>query len=124
MFYSPITLSVTIPAGLAVSSSVTVHGLQLLELLSPPGWTAASLSFQGSIDGASWFNIHAANGDEIVINCAANRLYRLNSLDGAGALGGLLPFGLRLFRVRSGTAAAPVNQGANRTFVITARQTT
>lgn len=121
MFFAPITLQAVIPNGQALSGAIRVGGLQLLEILGPAAWTAANLTFQGSLNGSDWFNVHGDTGTETAVTFGATRWHRLSQL-AAATPGGLLPFGFPLLRLRSGTSATPVNQAGNRTLVITARQ--
>lgn len=117
-FYPPTVLEATITAGSADSAPVNVHGLQLLDILSPTAWDAANLSFFGSFDGSNFFILNASSGTPIQIaTLTASRIYRL---DAAGL--GVLPMGITRLRLRSGAPGSPVNQTANRLIRIAARQ--
>jgi hypothetical protein len=76
----------------------------------PAAWTAADLSFQGSIDNVTY--------QEIIDPAGAN----LSVVGPAGgeAVGNLdlRVEGFSYIKVRSGTAAAPVNQAADRAIQI------
>ncbi len=100
-------LTVTIANGASLSDAAApgngkVVGIQL------PTFTSASLTFQGSFDGVTFANLRNADGTtETSVGATV------------GDLTILAPAALEacaFIKVRSGTAAAPVNQGAARTI--------
>lgn len=96
----------TIVAGTSLSPSIPVSRANVIALIMPSAWTAASVTFQGSIDGDNFFDIFDQAGNEITVPVAANRY-----VGGLDALG----FGcFNYFKIRSGTASVPVNQVENR----------
>jgi hypothetical protein len=101
--------SVTILSGASVSSSVYVGGHIITGLLMPAAWSAAGLTFQASRDGVDWLDVYDEDGEVIVASAGASRLIILTKR-------WLEP--VAFIQLRSGTAAAPVNQGAERTIVI------
>lgn len=90
--------------GFDVGAGAVVTGI-----LMPASWTAASLSFQASIDSANWFDVYDRFGVEIVIPAAASRVITVEPT---------LFIGFRYIKVRSGTTGTPVNQGADRTITL------
>ncbi len=94
----------TIDAAAALSGAVNFGGLRLFGIVMPAAWTAAALTFQVSFDeGASWSNLYDANGSEVNVTVAASRAITLDPVVFAA---------VPMLKVRSGTAAAPVNQTA------------
>lgn len=98
--------------GEALSGAIALGALQPAAILLPGTWTAASLSFQGSLDdGTTWGEI---------INSAGALGYTV----AAGQLLVLSPdafWGINHIKIRSGTSGSPVNQGAARTLIVRAR---
>lgn len=102
------TEAATIANGASLAAAVNLRGRVLCGVYMPAGWTAAGLSFQGSPDGATYYDIHDASGE--VTSPASVSIYA--SVDP-------LPFyGVNFIRVRSGTSAAAVNQGAERVLTL------
>lgn len=106
----PSSVVAAITNGQSLSAAVEVQG-KLVGLIVPAAWTAAGLSFQGSIDGTNFFDIYD-DGVERQIASANVAINRLLSLD----LNDWLP--VQWIKVRSGTAAVPVAQGALRNIVL------
>jgi hypothetical protein len=74
----------------------------------PAAWTAAALTFQVSTDGVTYRNMYDFYGNEVTVSAAialASRALTIVIVDWLN---------VRFIKVRSGTAAAPVNQGADR----------
>jgi len=103
--------NVTIASGTALTDAINApNGVACIVM--PAAWTAANLTFQVSTDGAAFADLYDATGTEYTVTAAAGRAILLPLAD-------LL--GIRFFRIRSGTAATPVNQAAARSlFVLTA----
>jgi hypothetical protein len=101
----------TIANGAALSDAVHLHGLALFALQMPASWTAADLTFQGSVDGTTYADVYDEAGDEVTVPAAAARFILL---DPAKFLG------LQRLKIRSGTTGVPVNQGAARTIQVIA----
>lgn len=99
----------TIASGASLSGAVNLSGHVLVGVYMPASWTAAGLTFQGSNDGVTWANIYASDGAEVSATAAAGQYI---SLDSNTFLG------VKYLKVRSGTSAAAVNQGAARTLVL------
>ena len=88
---------------------IDVAGLMLVGVELPATWTAADITLQASSDGTTFKNVFNADGTEFKITAPP-----------AGSmipLAGILDtMGMRFIKVRSGTAAVPVNQLAARTI--------
>ena len=78
-------------------------------ILMPAAWTAASLSFQVSIDSANFYDLYDTFGSEVVVATAASRVITVPAT---------LMLGFRYIKVRSGTTGTPVYQGADRTITL------
>lgn len=103
----------TIANGAALSDSQPLAGGALIGIYIPAAWTAANLTFQASEDGATWSDVHSPDGTEYVVTVnAAGQYYPLPVADLLGP---------SFLRVRSGTAAAAVNQGGSRSLVLKVR---
>lgn len=96
---------VTIANGASVSGSVELGGDSIVGVAMPAAWTAAQLGVEASVDGTNFSPCYDAAGDELLIAAAASRYI---------VLAPEMTKGLRYVRLRSGTVAAPVNQGAAR----------
>lgn len=84
-------------------------GAYVTGILMPAAWTAASLTFQVSIDSANFFDLYDNYGAELVIPAAASRVITVPAT---------LFLGFRYIKVRSGPTASPINQGADRTITL------
>jgi len=82
-------------------------------MVMPSAWTAADITFQGSIDGSTFGNLHDDSGVEVVVKAAASRVIVLSAA---------YFWGLRWIRVRSGTSSVPVAQAAQRSITILCRE--
>jgi hypothetical protein len=96
-----------IAASEALSAGVNLGGLRLFGL-ELPVMTSAALTFQVSTDGTTWRNLYDATQTEVTITASAGE--RVVVLDPAlfAAVGRV--------KIRSGTAATPANQAAERTI--------
>ena len=111
-------VAVTIESGQSLSSVARLRSENLTQLctptaiLMPSAWTTAGLTFQVSVDGTTFFNLYDDSGAEVSVSTAANRAVYIPAA---------YFWGMRFLKVRSGTAAAPVNQGAARTLQVVCR---
>ena len=106
---------VTIPANTTLSTaSPDIKNEQLVGVILPAGWDAAALTFQASINGATWGNVFTASGE-------------LSFPTADVAAGNVLAFdthvtpAIRFVQVRSGVTATPVNQTADRVITLLTR---
>jgi hypothetical protein len=95
----------TIANGASLGSGVNLNDQHLVGIVMPAAWTAAALTFSGSLDNSTWFDIYDNNGVELTVQAAASRFIAIPA--------GLLP-PLPYLRVRSGTSGTPVNQAGAR----------
>jgi hypothetical protein len=100
-------IPVTIPNGQSLSNGALVGDYRISGLQFPATWAAGGISWQASLDdGATWVEVSDSTGAPIA--------YPVAGTAGAYMLLDSTKFvGLTLVKIRSGTLAAPVNQGAN-----------
>jgi hypothetical protein len=120
----PIALKGSITAGsVAIANGASLSGTidlsagerQLTGIQMPAAWTAASLTFAVSHDGVTFVPLYW-DGAEYAIAAAGGAAASLGvSLEPSAFAG--WPF----VRIRSGTAAAAVNQAAERTLAVLTR---
>lgn len=92
-----------IASGQSLSGQVNLGGYTLVGIVVPAAWIAAGISFQASADdGATWAELVDSTDTAISVS----------SITGAAfvAIDPTKWRGVRSIKVRSGTAAAPVNQ--------------
>ena len=116
-------IQVTIATGTSLSPAVNLEsgsglfpgasGWRLCSIIIPAVWTAANLTFQGSADGATYFDVYDRTGVEYTAVVAANRLVILPPLDLIS-----LPY----IKIRSGTGSIPVAQAADRVLNLLLKQ--
>lgn len=75
----------------------------------PAAWTAADITYQGSADGSTWYDLHTDPAGEVVSTVTAGKLVSVYAEDFETC---------QWLRLRSGTSAAAVAQGAARTLVL------
>lgn len=110
MTLNPITgisedVDATIASGASLSDGINLSGHVLTGIYMPAAWTAAAITFQASDDNSTWYNVYF-EGAEVSITVAASQYIVLDPQK---------YLGIRHLKVRSGTSAAGVNQGADRT---------
>jgi hypothetical protein len=102
------TTTVVIAISASLSGAVDLGGRKLVGIIMPDAWTAADLTFQGSVDGTNFFNVYDGS-TERKIAVAANYYSALSIGDWVG---------FRWIKIGSGTSALPVNQAAARTLTL------
>lgn len=107
---SLISETATIANGASLSGEVNLEHGDLFALIMPAAWTAAVLTFSGSYDGTTFYNLYDETGTEISFTVDASR-YVLISAPAKF-------MGLKRLKVRSGTAGAAVNQAAERAITL------
>lgn len=101
------TKLVSIPNGGSLSAAVNVpQGLTLVGIQMSAAWTAAAITFQGSVDGSVFQDMFNAAGTEVSVTTAAGRFVALDP--------GVYQSFVKQIKVRSGTSGAAVNQAAQR----------
>lgn len=103
------TMNVTIKSGESLSDGVNFYGERLTGLVMPAAWTTAGITFQGSIDGVTWCDLHNPDGEIVLASPAASKMYALT-------ISNYMP--CKFIRLRSGLASAAVNQLADRTITL------
>jgi hypothetical protein len=99
-----------IPTGGTGLSAAIDLGTEILQgYIMPATWVAAGLTFQTSPDGVAYNNIYDATGTEVAHVVDISRFVRVNPADWVG---------VRFIKLRSGTAAVPVNQTASRDIIL------
>lgn len=102
-------LDAVIAAGQSLSTIEEPDYALPVGLFVPAGWTTAPITFRASHNGSTFFDLYDEFGAEVSIASAvAGRYYDLPA-----SLKGPL-----FLRVRSGTAASPVNQASGVTLQI------
>lgn len=103
-----VSKSGTITSGDAtgLSSVIQTNGVCVVGIEMPASWTSASMTFQGSVDGSTYQNIYDQYGNELVITVAGARDIYFDAF--------IYLTACNYVKVRSGTSAAPVAQGADR----------
>jgi len=102
----------TIANGASLSDAINLRGEVLVGIEMPAAWTAANLTFQASMDNATYLNVYSAAGAELVVTAAASQFIWVDPSNFAGC---------RWIKVRSGTSGTPVNQGAERLVGLVSR---
>jgi hypothetical protein len=106
-------ISVTISNGTSLSPEVPIGAKSLVGIAMPAvGWDAAALTFQVSIDDATFLNLQSGSA-EVSLTAAAGQFIQVDNETWRGITG---------LKVRSGTAGAPVNQTADRVLTLVVRQ--
>jgi len=109
--------TVTIANGESLSGSTDLTGYSLVAIQMPAAWTAASITFAGSsTNGGTYGKLRDYAGTEYTITSPLVTEYI--------PLGTYLPdlAGVRFLKVRSGTAASAVAQGAARVITLIVRK--
>jgi len=96
----------------SLSAAVNLGNKRLAAIQMPAAWDAAVITFQGSLDGTTFSNLFDSNGLEMSIPSLSATANLGISIDVASFAG--WPF----LKIRSGTAASPVNQTAARSLLI------
>lgn len=109
----PTTTTVTIANGASLSAAINLAGEGVLSIRMPAAWTTANLTFQASTDGTTYNDVYDEFGTEYTVTAAASRHILVDPSKFAGAT---------YLKVRSGTTGTPVNQGADRSLVLSSRQ--
>ena len=112
-YNEPETIEASIAKDASLSSGVRLPAACYLSGIIMPGtWTAADLSFQGSHDGVTYYDIYDEYGSEVIVNADASRHIVLQPGIWSGT---------RFLKVRSGTTGTPVTQAAARTLNLIVR---
>jgi hypothetical protein len=107
MDLEPDVMDAVIAAGQSVSGAVDLQLDRLHRIDMPAGWDAASLTLLASHDGITFSSLFTETAEYVITAAGAGRSIWIDPG---------LAYGIRWLQLRSGTAAAPVNQTAERTF--------
>jgi hypothetical protein len=105
----------SIAAGASLSGEVGLGAFTLVGISMPAVWTTAALTFQTSIDDATWQELYDDAGNEVSITGAAGQFLILPKYPS------YIWRGVNLLKVRSGTSGSPVNQVAAATVTLITR---
>lgn len=107
---APTSGTVTISAAASQSGALQVDG-KFVGLIMPAAWSAAAITFLGSPDNVTYSPIYDDLGERTIISAdaAINRMILFELADWLG---------VKFVKVRSGTAAAPVVQAADRVLTL------
>ena len=112
-YTEPETVTADIAASASPSGAVRLPAACYLSgIIMPSAWTAADLSFHGSHDGVTYYNIYDEYGSEVIVNAGASRHIVLQPGIWSGT---------RFLKIRSGTTGTPVTQAAARTLNLIVR---
>jgi hypothetical protein len=95
----------TIANGASLSNGKNITGLVPYIIMMPAAWTDACLTFQGSRDDSTYYDLYDEEGTEITIPAAATRRIIIPSA---------IFTNHKFLKIRSGIASVPVLQGAER----------
>lgn len=107
------TVAATIADTASLSGAVDLGGYSLVGLVTPAGWATAVITFQVSVDNATWLEYEDVNGTAVTIPSTAASKYR--AIDASDFVG------IRYLKVRSGTAGTPVAQSGGDVVTIVVR---
>lgn len=107
-----VTATATIANGTALSAAVDLSAYTLVAIQLPSAWTAAGLTFQAANDNQNFGDVYDQTGEHAFAAVAANRYLICDPSAFAG---------VRYLKIRSGTGASPVNQGADRVLTLVLR---
>lgn len=109
-------IPVTILSGQSLSAEVAVGGKRIVGIQMPAGWDAAGITFaaltrQTAAGAATFAKVQDAGGTEVLVTAPVADTYV--ALADTVAL-----YALGRIKVRSGIAATPVTQSADRNFFL------
>jgi len=95
-------LSATIASGASLSGAVAISYLVPVTIVVPAEFDGTAITFQGSLDGTTFYNLYDEAGTEINFPASASRIIKVTNL--------AYFYGLEYIKVRAGTAASATNQ--------------
>jgi hypothetical protein len=101
-------ITATIASGESLSAAIDLEDYKFIAFIFPSGWTTAALTFKGSHDNGVFFDIYDNAGAEISLTVSGMKCIVLTPT----VQQELEP--IRFIKLRSGTTASPVAQGAAR----------
>ena len=106
--YGTVQKKTIIGSGQSQSGQIQSQQSTLVAILMPLAWDAASVTIEVCMDGTNFYPLYDKTGAEYVVTVAAGRFVFLDPVALLGA---------KQIKLRSGTAALPVTQTANREIV-------
>ena len=104
------TIPAVIAPGASLTNQIDIGPGILVGLVIPSGWTSASVTFQASTDGgATWAELYTYAGAELTLTATAGTFLAIDPTQWKG---------VRSIKLRSGTAASPVNQTSGATVTL------
>ena len=91
-------LSATIANGASLSGAVAISYLTPLHIVIPAGFDGSAITFQGSVDGTTYYNLYDESGTEVNFPAGASRIIKVTNI--------AYFYGLEYIKIRSGTAAS------------------
>jgi len=107
-------LTAAIAKDASLSGAVDLGGCSLVGIEMPSVWTSATLTFQASDDGVTYYNLYDEYGTQVEFQ-AAVAIY-IAMKDNLGLFSGI-----NYLKVRSGTSGSAVNQAAARSLKLVVR---
>lgn len=114
----PTRAVLTIPNAGDASNAFQLGDYNSLIITTPAAWTAATLTFDISVDGQTWFPLYDDAAAEVSVASATIAASR--ALVAATILNKV--FGATWLRLRSGPNGGRVAQGADRVFNVIAKR--
>ena len=102
----------TIASGTSLSAEVPLGQKTLVGIVLPAAWTSASLTFQATPDDINFSELYDGAGNAVTLTAAAGQFIQIDPTKWRGITG---------IKVRSGTAASPVNQAAAAAITLVTR---
>jgi hypothetical protein len=96
-----------IAQGTSLSPEVDIGGWSLVGIWVPSAWVTAGITFQASIDSQNWAELEDQTATAISVSSITGGANTFIAFDPTKVRG------VRAIKVRSGTAASPVNQTAS-----------
>ncbi len=111
------TVAVTIANAASLSDAANVKGKRLVAIIMPAGWTTAAITLQASVDGTLYGSVFSAAGVEWTIASANVTPDKYIWLTTNGQSTDA-PIYANNLKIRSGTKASAVTQGADRVLTL------
>jgi len=110
------TIPLKILNGASLTEEVDLGAAASASVIMPTAWTAANITIVVYRPGVQdYVSVYKDDGTEYVLTAAVDRAITLDAAIFAIA-------GSRKIKLRSGTEATPVNQGADRTLFLTIKR--
>jgi len=106
------TVPVTIGAAASLSGASTKILGQLVAIIPDASWTTNAVTFQGSLDGATFFDLWTAGAEYSVLAIPASKWQAVSQA---------VFTGVKYIKVRSGTSGTPVTQGSSTVITLVTR---